>query len=163
MLDAVTPKITDISNIKGISTLLALPMLCIAYFLQTGATISWDNSIWFGLGENLSPQTELNRLILIFIFKSTWISLWGLLAYGLLTQLYLHIKLPFIELTAVLMIAIALFGLFCSAKFTQLQLIDPFWFYGLIVWGIFLQAMKEQLDVERRRLESEIKVETDAI
>ncbi|HLA35333.1 MAG TPA: hypothetical protein VJ001_10770 [Rhodocyclaceae bacterium] len=157
MLDAVTPKITDISNIKGISTLLALPTLCIAYFLQTDATISWDGTVWFGLGENLLPETELRRLILIFLLKSIWISFFGLVAYGLLTYLYINITFPFVELASVLMIAFALFGIFCSAQFVQLKLIDPFWFYGLIVWGVFLQTMKEQLDAERRRIEEAIK------
>lgn len=156
MLDAVTPKITDISSIKGISTLLALPMLCIAYFLQTGATISWDDTVWLGLGENLPVQTELNRLILLFLLKSIWISFFGLITYGLLTQLYINVEFPFIELASVLMIAIALFGIFCSAKFTQLKLIDSFWFYGFIVWGVFLQTMKEQLDAERRKIEAAI-------
>lgn len=156
MLDVITPKITDISSIKGISTLLALPMLCIAYFLQTGATISWDGTVWFGLGENLPPQTELNRLVLLFILKSVWISFFGLIAYGLLTQLYINVEFPFIELTSVLMIAFALFGIFCTSQFTQLKLIDSFWFYGLIVWGVFLQTMKEQLDAERRKIEAAI-------
>jgi hypothetical protein len=156
MLDAITPKITDISSIKGISALLALPMLCIAYFLQTGAMVSWDDSVWFGLGENLPPETELHRLILLFLLKSVWISFLGLIAYGLLTQLYINVAFPLIELSSVLMIAVALFGIFCSARFTQLKLIDPFWFYSLIVWGVFLQTMKEQLDAERRKIEEAI-------
>ena len=54
------------------------------------------------------------------------------------------------------MIAVALFGILCSAQFTQLKLIDPFWFYSLIVWGVFLQTMKEQLDAERRKIEEAI-------
>jgi ABC-type transport system involved in multi-copper enzyme maturation permease subunit len=155
MFDAVvTPKIADISSIKGISTLLALPMLCVAYFLQTGATITWDDTVWFGLGKDLPVLAELSRLILLFLIKSIWISFWGMIAYGVLTQIYIHITFPFIELASVLMIAVALFGIFCSAQFSQLKLIDPFWFYGFIVWGVFFQSMKEQLDTERQKISS---------
>jgi hypothetical protein len=156
MLDAVAPKIADISSIKGISTLLALPMLCIAYFLQTGATIGWDGTVWFGLGENLPVEAELRRLIAIFILKSIWISAFGLFAYGTVSHIYINVDFPVIQLASMLMIAFSLFGIFCSDKFGQLKLIDPFWFYGLIVWGVFLQTMKEQLDAQRRRIEEAI-------
>ena len=154
MLEDIIPKITDISSIKGISTLLALPMLCIAYFLQTGATISWDGSVWFGLGDNLSLSTELYRLILIFLIKSIWVSFWGTVIYGALTYIDVYVDFPLIELTSVLMISFSLLGIFCSAKFEQLKLIDSFWFYGFVVWGVFLQTMKEQLEAERQKFRS---------
>lgn len=153
MLEALTPKITDISSIKGISTLLALPMLCIAYFLQTGSNISFGNFMVLDLDQGLSEHIQLKQLIFIFVLKSIWISSFGLLAYGLLSYIYVNFTYPVIELTSVLMIAFALFGIFCSSQFIQLKLIEPFWFYGFIVWGVFLQAMKEQLDAARIRIE----------
>lgn len=157
MLEAVVPKITDVSSIKGISALLALPMLCVAYFLQTGVTISWDNSVWFGLGNGLSPEQELRRLITIFVLKSIWVSFFGMIGYALLAQLQVHVDFPVLQLTSVLLIAFALLGIFFSELFIQLKLISAFWFYALIVWGIFLSSMKEQLDEERRRFNEELK------
>jgi hypothetical protein len=156
VLEAITPKITEISSMKGISALLALPMLCVAYFLQTGATIEWDGTVWFGLGENLPPETELRRLIIIFVLKSVWVSLFGAVGYGLLSYLQINVDFPVVQLASVVIIALALFGLFCSNLFTQLKLIDPFWFYGLVVWGVFLSTMKEQFDAERQRIEAAI-------
>lgn len=152
MIEAVAPKITDISSIKGISALLALPMLCIAYFLQSGASITWDGSVWLSLGVGLPTQTQLYRLILIFLLKSMWISFFGALIYGVISYVYINVDFPVIQLSSAMMIAFALFGMFCSKQFTQLNLIDQFWFCSLIVWGVFLQTMKEQLDVEREKL-----------
>lgn len=136
--------------------MLALPVLCVAYFLQTGATIAWDGSIWFGLGENLPPETELRRLILIFVLKSVWVSFFGVFGYGLLSYVQINFDFPVVQLASVVILALALFGIFCSNLFVQLKLIDPFWFYGLIVWGVFLSTMKEQLDAERKKIEADI-------
>ncbi|WP_143219484.1 hypothetical protein [Achromobacter xylosoxidans] len=153
MVEVVAPKIADISSIKGVSALLALPMLCVAYFLQTGAAISWDDSIWFGLGEGLPPEVELRRLIVIFVLKSVWASFFGVVGYAVLTMVHIQVDFPVIQLTSVVLIAFALFGIFCSELFDQLKLIAPFWFYGLVVWGVFLSSMKEQLNAERRKIE----------
>lgn len=157
MLEVIAPKITDISNIKGISTLLALPMLCVAYFLQSGPSIEWDQTILFGLGDQLPPEVVLQRLITIFVLKSLWISFFGMLAYGLISYIYVNSNYPVVQMISVLMVAVALFGLFCATKFPELQLIDTFWFYSLIVWGVFLQTMKEQLDAERKRIDEMIR------
>lgn len=156
MLEAVLPKITHASSIKGISTLLALPMLCVAYFLQSGPAIGWNNEIWFGLGQNLSIDVELRRLITIFLLKSIWISFFGMIGYGLLSYIHINVEFPAIQLASVLLIAFSIFGIFCSNRFIQLKLIDPFWFYGLLTWGLFLSSMKEQLDTERRKIEARI-------
>lgn len=153
MLEAVVPKITDVSSIKGISALLALPMLCVAYFLQAGSAIEWNGSIWFDLGENLPANAELRRLILIFVLKSIWISFFGAIGYGLLTHLQINVNFPVLPLVSTVMIGLALFGIFCSDQFIQLKLIQPFWFYALIVWGVFLSSMKEQIDAEHRKVE----------
>lgn len=145
MVDVV-PKITDISNIKGISSLLALPLLCVAYILQTDATISWDGNIWFGLNPDLPTNIQLNRLILIFVLKSLWISGIAAMAYGAVALMHYEIHFPFLQVVSIILLAFALFGIFASEKHVQLKQINQFWFYCCIAWGIFLQSMREQLD-----------------
>lgn len=146
MVDAI-PKITDISSIKGISTLLTLPLICVAYILQTEASIGWSGSVWFDICPNeCSDSVQLNRLILIFVLKSLWISFWAVGLYYLLAQLQSEWDYPFLQIASVILIAFALFGIFGADKFPQLKLINEFWFYSLIVWGVFLQTMVEQLD-----------------
>lgn len=142
----VIPKITDISSIKGISSLLALPLLCVAYILQTGANISWDGNIWFGVAADLPEDIQLNRLILIFVLKSLWVSFFAALVYSIVAFAHSEIDFPFLQVTSVVLIGFALFGLFAAETFLQIKAVNSFWFYSFIVWGLFLQTMREQLD-----------------
>lgn len=145
MVDVV-PKITDISNIKGISTLLALPLICVAYILQTDASIGWDGSVWFGVGsETYTDTIQLNRLIIIFVLKSLWIAFWSMGLYSLAAHFHYELDYPFLQIISVVLIAFALFGMFAIEKYPQLKDINQFWFYSFIVWGVFLQTMVEQL------------------
>jgi hypothetical protein len=50
------PKLTDMNGLKAASAMLALPMLCVAYILQNGAQIGWDDTIWIGVPETLTQQ-----------------------------------------------------------------------------------------------------------
>lgn len=147
-MDAI-PKITDISSIKGISSLLALPLLCVAYILQTGANISWDGDVWFEVGSGLPADVQLNRLILIFVLKSLWISFIASMAYGLVAYAYLSVDFPFLQVISIVLIGLALFGLFAAEAFPPIKIVNAFWFYAFVVWGVFLQTMREQLDRHR--------------
>jgi len=142
----VIPKITDISSMKGISTMLALPLLCVAYTLQTGASIGWDGNIWMGVGADVAENIQLNRLILIFVLKSLWISSIAAMMYGLISYAHYSIDFPFLQVSSVVLIGFAFFGIFAAAEYPQIKAINPFWFYSFIVWGVFLQTMREQLD-----------------
>ena len=147
-MDVAIPKITDISSVKGISTLLALPLICVAYILQTGASIGWEGSAWLDVSTSDSEQIQLNRLILIFILKSLWISFFALIAYSIITYVHISTDFPFLQITAIILIAFALFGMFAGEEFIQLKTVNNFWFYSFIVWGVFLQTIKEQLDTD---------------
>ena len=140
------PKVADISNIKGISGLLALPLLCVAYILQTNASIGWDGNIWFTINTDLPADIQLRRLILIFVLKSLWVS--GIAAFllKLISVLHLNIDFPFLLIISIILLAIALFGIFGSEMFPQLKQINHFWFYCFIAWGVFLQSFQEKLD-----------------
>lgn len=145
MVDVV-PKITDISNIKGVSTLLALPLICVAYIFQTGASIGWDGSVWFGISEAQSESVQLARLILIFVLKSLWVSFWSVGAFYFAVLIHQEYDYPLLQIISVILLAFALFGLFGSEQYPQLKSVSPFWFYSFIVWGVFLQTMVEQLN-----------------
>lgn len=144
-MDAI-PKITDIASIKGLSSLLALPLLCVAYILQTGANISWDGNIWFGAAADLPENIQLNRLILIFVLKSLWVSLFAVMAYGFVAYAHSQVNFPFLQVTSIVLIGFALFGIFAAETFPQIKAINSFWFYSFVVWGVFLQTIAEQLD-----------------
>ncbi len=140
------PKITDISSIKGISTILALPLLCVAYILQTGPNIGFDGEIWLGVSANNAGDITLGYLIFIFILKSLWVSFFAALAYGIVTAAHSGIDFPFLQIASIILIGLALFGIFAAETFPQIKALNSFWFYSFIVWGVFLQTMREQLD-----------------
>lgn len=142
----LVPKIADIATLKGLSMLLALPMLCVAYTFQTGLEISWDSSIWLSIDADDNQRLKIFKLFFIFVCKSIWISFFAGLLYGLISQLHLEVKFPFLYITSVVLIAIALFGMFGAEEIVVLKSIDRFWFYSCIVWGVFLETRREELD-----------------
>lgn len=134
------PKVADISSIKGISKLLSLPMVCVAYMLQTGAVICFDDWMILSVSPNLPEQIQLNRLILIFSLKSIFISTVTILAYNVLKFIHIESGQPVLHVISMLCIAFALLGIFGLEHFPQISIINPFWFYSFIVWGIYIQT-----------------------
>jgi len=147
------PKIADISSIKGISKLLSLPMVCVAYILQTGTEIHIDNWEIISVSPNLPEQIQLNRLILIFILKSIFISAITIMGYELVKFIHIQSQKPILEVISMLCIAFALLGIFGLEHFPQIGLINPFWFYSFIVWGIYIQTTVDFFEQIDRRFE----------
>ncbi len=145
-MSELIPKIADIATLKGISMLLALPMLCVAYTFQTGLEIAWDGSVWLSIEADDNDRLQNSKLFFIFICKSIWVSFFAAMAYGLISYLHFEWDFPFLFIASVILISIALLGIFGQEKVEQLKNIEKFWFYAFIVWGVFLQTMKEELD-----------------
>lgn len=145
-MSELIPKIADIATLKGISMLLALPMLCVAYTFQTGLEISFDDSIWLAIEPGDNERLQNFKLFFIFICKSLWVSFFAGMAYSLVSYLHHMWDFPFLYVTSVVLISIAILGIFGQEKIEQLKSVEDFWFYSFIVWGIFLQTMREDLD-----------------
>lgn len=145
MIDIV-PKVTDVNSLKSVSAILALPMLCVAYFLQSGPQISWDSSIWFNIPTDIPESSQLTRLLLIFFLKSLWASFFGAMAYGAFGLLHVGVKFPVLPVISVLLLAFGILGVFGKSEFSVLALVAPFWYYACIVWALFLHSMCDQLD-----------------
>lgn len=141
------PKIADISSIKGISKLLSLPMVCVAYMLQSGAVISFDDIILFSIPSDISEFAQLNRLIVIFILKSLFISTVVLVLYEVLKEIHVKTNKPVLHVISMLFIAFAILGIFGLEHFPQISAINPFWFYSFIVWGIYIQTTVDKFDL----------------
>jgi hypothetical protein len=150
---SIVPKITDVNSLKTVSTLLTLPMLCVAYFLQSGAQIGWDGNTWFNIPVDLPSSIQVHRLLLIFFLKSVWISFLGMFAYGALGAIHIYVKQPILPMLAVVMLAFGILGIFARDAFPLLNLIGPFWFYASIVWALFLNSMTAQMDESAKSLQ----------
>ncbi len=141
----ITPKITDAKSLQDLAKIFALPMVAVAYIFQTGATISWDGNVWFGMNPELPEEIQFNRLIFIFVLKAIWSGAIAAFAYALLGFIHIATDDRLLPVIAAILFALALFGLFGVSRFPQLKPIDSFWFYASMVWGFFLLAMTEQL------------------
>jgi len=142
----IVPKLTDISGLKAASTLLALPMLCVAYIIQDGATIGWDGKVWLEIPLDRPEEIQLNWLIAIFLIKSLWAAFWGVLGYVVLACAHHFSEFPILHIAMVLLLALGIFGVFGHEYFPQLRLVNTYWFYCAFVWALFFGAMAEQLD-----------------
>lgn len=116
------------------------------YALLIGGNIGWDGNIWWSIPADSAESTQLIMLISIFIVKSLWVSFFAVAGYSVVSYAHTQIKFPFLQIVSVVLIALALFGLYATEKFPQIKAINSFWFYSFIVWGVFLQTMIEQLD-----------------
>lgn len=145
-MSELVPKIADIATLKGISMLLALPMLCVAYTFQTGLEINIDGSIWFALETDDGEKLKIFKIITIFILKSLWISFFAGIFYKFVIWLHSRLDFPLLYIVSMLLIALALLGIFGEDKIPETKNINMFWYYSLIVWGIFLTTLREKLD-----------------
>lgn len=141
----IMPKITDAKSLKDLSKILALPMVMVAYVFQTGAVIGWGVNVWLDIPLDLAPEIQLHRLFLIFILKAVWSGVTAACMYTFLAVTHVQLNEWLLPIIAVILFALALFGLLGSAQFPQLRTIDRFWFYTAMVWGFYLVAMTDQI------------------
>ncbi|GAA3720421.1 hypothetical protein GCM10022421_30890 [Oceanisphaera sediminis] len=142
----IVPKITDIKNLQDLGKVFSLPMLAVAYILQTGVNISWDGSVWFGIPSELEEYAKFNRFVLIVILKTIWISGIGATFYAMLAGLHIYSRELLLPIAAIIMFVFGLLGLFSFEEAEQMKSVNNFWFYACFVWGFFLLSMKEQID-----------------
>jgi hypothetical protein len=142
MAAEIIPKIADIATLKGLSMLLALPMICVAYTFQTGLVIGFEESIFM----SFQSGDTVAKILFIFICKSTWISFYAIFIYGVARYLQIGTSFQFLYIISVILISIAMMGIFGKTKIPELQNIDNFWFYGCIVWGVFLQTTVDEIN-----------------
>jgi len=149
----IIPKITDMKNLQDLSKVLAIPMLMVAYILQDGAQIGWEGKVWFDLGYDLPEKVQFARLILIFIVKGVWVSLFAFFGYAMIALM--HAESDFLQgigllaIIANLLFGFAILGLFGVSRIPPLSAIDPFWWYALIVWGFFFLSMNAQFNGDK--------------
>jgi uncharacterized membrane protein len=141
MATELIPKIADIATLKGLSMLLALPMICVAYTFQTGLELVLGDTV-FALFEQGDGAV---KLIIIFTLKSLWVSIFTGMIYGFVYFVQTQIYFPFLYIVSIILIALALLGIFGKNKIPGIEGIEIFWFYSCIVWGIYLQTTVDEI------------------
>lgn len=149
----IIPKLTDVSGLKAASTLLALPMLCVAYVLQDGAQVGFDGHVWLSIPSDLDQTFQLRRLLFIFVLKALWVAFWGMIGYGVLAWAHFTSNFPLLQTASVVLLSVGIFGIFGQKTYPQLDAMSNYWFYCSIVWALFLGSMAEQIDKATEHLD----------
>ena len=142
----IVPKFSDVKHLSDLAKIFALPMLAVAYMIQTGFTIGWDGYFSFEIHGELTGSQALARLGLIVVGKSLWIAFWGACLYALIAMVHIFIGGGIVPLCATIFFVFALLGLFEVELPNIVPDISKFWSYCFLVWGFFLLNIKDQLD-----------------
>ncbi len=144
MNNNIIPKISDIKSLQDLSKVFALPMLSVAYILQTGLAWSWDGKVFFEISNDMPANVQLVRYVVIVIIKSTWISFWGALFYGFIAIVDTYLQDLFLPATAIVLFTFGLLGLFDLNGLSCFKQTNHFWFYACFVWGFFFLDMSDK-------------------
>ena len=143
----IIPKFSDVKHLSDLAKVFALPMLAVAYILQTGVVLDFDGYFSFGIHNELSENQALARFILIIILKAIWVSCFGSLAYALIAFVHIMGSEIVVPLCASIFFVFALIGFFDIPIPQEAPKIEKFWSYCFLVWGFFLLNVKDQLDL----------------
>lgn len=86
-MDAV-PKISDIKNLKDLSTVLVLPLLCACYIYQTEFILSLG-SFSFSIDPDSSGFWYYVQFVVIFVGKTVWAAFFSSALYMAVIYAYI--------------------------------------------------------------------------
>ncbi len=141
----VMPKIGDIRNLKDLSKVIVLPLLCACYLLQSNFSIEIDGFL-FIVNEDASFTVQIIQTISIFTLKTLWAAVISALSYltVILADIYVHrLILP---ITVLLLLTLGFIGIFSPPKIALLEDLSDAWFYSCFVIGFFLLAMQDEVE-----------------
>jgi len=141
----VMPKIGDIKNLKDLSKVIVLPLLCACYLYQSNFSISVDDFL-FTVNSKASFLTQLAQTIAIFVCKTLWAATFSILLYlaVIFADIYIHqIILPVVVL---LLLTLGFTGVFAPSKIDLLINLNSIWFYCCFVVAFFLLAMQDDVE-----------------
>jgi hypothetical protein len=139
------PKLTDLKNLQDLAKIFALPMLAVAYILQTGLVVSVEDTIWFSVDWEGNAAAAWLMALFIVVLKTLWSAACGTLVNGAIWVLQTEFNELFYPITAMCLFTIGLLGLFPPQELaTRVMSVSSFWFYACFVWGFYFIAMQKQ-------------------
>lgn len=141
----LAPKLTDLKNLQDLAKIFALPMLAVAYILQTGLFVSFDGSVWLSVNWERNTFFIWCMVLVIVVLKTLWMAFWGFLVHCLIGLLHTFYPLVY-PLSAMCLFTLGLLGLFPPDEIaSRVSSVSNFWFYACFVWGFFFIAMERQI------------------
>lgn len=135
----VMPKIGDIKSFKDLSTVLVLPMICACYIYQTEFTVRFDDWM-FAVNNNASMAVQIFQTATIFIAKTLYAGIIGVVGYLLITTGDIYSNNLLIPIVVLVLLTFGFIGIFSPNKVQLLSELKPLWFYTAFVISFFLLA-----------------------
>lgn len=139
------PKLTDLKNLQDLAKIFALPMLAVAYILQTGLLVSVNDTVWFSVNWEGNSAGAWLMALFIVVLKTLWSAFCGTLVNGFIWILQTELSELIYPLTAMCLFTLGLLGLFPPQDLAaRVMSVSTFWFYACFVWGFYFIAMQKQ-------------------
>lgn len=141
----LAPKITDLKNLQDLSKIFALPMLAVAYIMQTGLVVSFDEFEFIRVNWEGSLGIAWFQTFWVVVLKTLWMALWGAIFNGVIGLLHTNWNELVYPLSGMCFFTLGLLGLFPPKEvLMNFSSVNNFWFYACFVWGFFCIAMDNQ-------------------
>lgn len=144
LMDSI-PKIGEVKNLKDLSTVLVLPIICVCYLNQTDFSIK-AGDIEFMVNSQAAIWVQVVQFVLIFIGKTLCISLVALLAYVALSYADIQMDNILVPIIVLVLLTFGLTGVFSPEKIPFIRSLKPLWFYASFVVSFFLLSHQDRIN-----------------
>lgn len=142
----IVPKIGDIKNLKDLSRVIVLPMICACYLFQSDFSIDIDGLITLTFTDDVSTTQQFILAAIIFTAKTLWAAFWAILTYAFLLWANFTIHQAIIPIFVLMLLTMGFAGIFAKGEIPLLSELGSVWFYTSFVVGFFLLSIEEELD-----------------
>ena len=141
----VMPKIGDIKNLKDLSKVIVLPLLCACYLFQSTFSIEVDSFLFF-VNADATISVQIFQTIVIFVLKTLWAALFSILLYLAVIFADIYIHQSILPIVVLLLLTLGFTGIFSPSKIALLANLNGIWFYSCFVVAFFLLAMQDEVE-----------------
>ncbi|WP_296509752.1 hypothetical protein [Rhodoferax sp.] len=137
-------KVSDVKSLKELAHVLTYPLIAVAYFMQSGPSIGWEDQWRWGIPESLTVTGQLSLFFIYFALKSIWVCAAVGVVDVLVTQLNWEYGEVLLAIASIVFIGVGLMGLFAQDMHPLLAKVNKFWFVACLVWGFACSGRLER-------------------
>lgn len=141
----IVPRISEIKNLKDLSKVIVLPLLCACYIFQSNFTVQFDGWFTFSVNESAIFTVQLIQFLFIFISKTIFMAIVCGLFYYLLAIANIYTKELLLPIVVLLLLTLGFVGIFSHEKVPLLQQVKGIWYYSTFVVAFFLLAHEDEM------------------
>jgi len=141
----IVPKIGEIKNLKDLSKVIVLPLLCACYIFQSNFTVQFDNWFTISVNESATFTVQLIQIIFIFTCKTLAIALICSVFYYSLVIANIYANDLLVPIVVLLLLTLGFVGIFAPEKVPLLKQVREIWYYSTFVVAFFLLAHQDEM------------------